>query len=337
MISSLIDSMSTNNININIDFQSLSEEIAVIFTTSRLSNETISIYEGIRTRLDRMMKLGIRSDCSVEIYGSARSGFGIVGSDLDLNLTFPQAVEELEVLKRIKKTIRNSCISSNIIEARTRILKFRLTSHPDVDSSISLNNYFALRNTELLNTYSKIDERVPQLVVTVKHWAKMMGIADTIQHTLSQYAHSLLVIYFLQRRQPPILPNLQNDNKISDFYQEFDCGFDRDYEKYRELAQRNTETIGELLYNYFRFYESFGWYDTIVDISRLERARKESKPIKSQWTKLICIRDPFLTVRNLGDVCNKEGSRKVISEFGYAAAMISEGRSLAYVLNNNMS
>lgn len=48
-----------------------------------------------------------------------------------------------------------------------------------------------------------------KLIRFVKHWAKARGINNPSEHTLSSYGYILMVINFLQRQNPPVLPVLQ--------------------------------------------------------------------------------------------------------------------------------
>lgn len=61
----------------------------------------------------------------------------------------------------------------------------------------------------MLRTYCELDERVAKLGVAIKKWAKFFNINDASQGTLSSYSYIVMLIYYLQRTHPPVLPNLQ--------------------------------------------------------------------------------------------------------------------------------
>lgn len=63
----------------------------------------------------------------------------------------------------------------------------------------------------LLRTYVSLDGRVAPLLSLIKTWAKARGINDASEHTLNSFGYTLLLIQFLQTRQPPVLPCLQAD------------------------------------------------------------------------------------------------------------------------------
>lgn len=58
----------------------------------------------------------------------------------------------------------------------------------------------------LLSSYMLLDERACILSILVKYWAKICRIDNTDAGTLPPDAYVILVIYFLQRTSPPILP-----------------------------------------------------------------------------------------------------------------------------------
>jgi DNA polymerase sigma len=72
-----------------------------------------------------------------------------------------------------------------------------------------------MHNSALIKAYADIDPRVRVICLCIKHWAKMRGVNDAANGSLSSYAWVLLVIHFLQRRPVPVLPNLQDPDLIS--------------------------------------------------------------------------------------------------------------------------
>ncbi len=83
------------------------------------------------------------------------------------------------------------------------------STHPGTKADITVNNMLACTNTKLLRDYCSIDPRLRQLVFLVKHWAKKRKVNNAYEGTLSSYAYCLMAIAHLQRRQPPVLPCLQ--------------------------------------------------------------------------------------------------------------------------------
>ena len=66
-----------------------------------------------------------------------------------------------------------------------------------------------LRNTHLMRTYTEVDERFHKLGYALKHWATICSINDASLGLLSSYALLNMLIHYLQRTEPPVLPYLQ--------------------------------------------------------------------------------------------------------------------------------
>lgn len=64
-----------------------------------------------------------------------------------------------------------------------------------------------MANSNLLRCYVSLDPRIPQLVFIVRAWAKAKTL--TVGRQLSNYALTLMVLYFLQMQNPPVIPSLQ--------------------------------------------------------------------------------------------------------------------------------
>ena len=64
-----------------------------------------------------------------------------------------------------------------------------------------------MANSNLLCCYMSLDPRIPQLVFIARAWAKAKAV--TIGRQMSNYALTLMVLYFLQMQNPPVIPSLQ--------------------------------------------------------------------------------------------------------------------------------
>lgn len=110
------------------------------------------------------------------------------------------------------------------------ILRFRDVAN-QIEVDLNYNNSVGIRNTHLLNCYSKselmkwklssgwvivdllnmisVDWRVRPLVLVVKLWAKYQDINNAKNMTISSYSLALMVIHFLQCGvTPSVLPCL---------------------------------------------------------------------------------------------------------------------------------
>ena len=233
-------------------------------------------------------------------YGSATNALGFRNADVDVCFVSeqlkhtsiqdqPELVEEVaEILKR-----RGMVDVLALPKARVPVVKFR---HPNyrLACDICFNNKLALENTRLLQTYVFTDRRFAMLALCIKYWAKNRKINEPYTGTLSSYAYVVLLIHFLQTRNPPVLPNLQeitrNLNRPSLMCEGFDCRFWDDMghlsdavaisgSKYVEGANRSS--VAELLFEFFRYYGyEFDFHESVVCIRQSQPLTKEEK----EWT-----------------------------------------------------
>lgn len=71
----------------------------------------------------------------------------------------------------------------------------------------------ALRNTELIRFFVTSDRRIRHLVYVIRCWAKMAGVSGSKGSTLTNYALTLLVIFYLQNHKPSGLPTVDELSK----------------------------------------------------------------------------------------------------------------------------
>lgn len=175
-----------------------------------------------------------------------------------------------------------------LIHTRVPIVKFSDPTNT-LYCDISVNNKLALYNSQLLADYSRIDSRAHQLGLIIKYWAKRRQINEPFCGTLSSYGYILMVIHFLQQREPPILPCLQqiyNPEKpyIPFIVDSFDCYYYDKIDKLINFGNHNKETLGQLLASFFQFYATkFDWDNWVISI----RTGKFLTKTEKDWTKKI--------------------------------------------------
>jgi len=248
----------------------------------------------------------------------------MTSSDFDLTLVLPNPVIEKEqkvsILQQIKPLILSQGYKvEDRLSARTPVLK---CTHGNIELDLSVGNLVAVCNSELLNTYAELDERVRALGILLKHWAKKRQIADASVGYLSSYSYIILLIAFLQRTNPPLLPNLQANyyNCDRDLVEGHDCSFDRNVQRYEQMTRDNRLGLAELLIGFFRYYGyEFPWETACVSIRLPGGLTKAEKG----WKTRLAIEDPFELDRNLGDVAYK--SQAILDEFKWAAYILCSG------------
>ena len=207
---------------------------------------------------------------------------------------------------------------------------------------ISMNNPLAVYNSRLIQNYMLVDERARSLAMIVKYWARRRKVNQPYAGTLSPYAWVLLVINFLQQRDPPILPCLQNyatDDLRTPFavVNGHDCSFYTDAGRLQRFGEGNRETLGELVFAFFDFYANrFRYASSVVSVrtgAQLTKAEKGWDRItRTRYGHWFSIEDPFETSHDLGCVADKETRHAMRWELRRAHHVLSERGDLELLL-----
>ncbi|ELW52035.1 Elongation factor 1-gamma [Tupaia chinensis] len=235
--------------------------------------------------------------CVVHPFGSSVNSFDVHGCDLDLfldlgDLEEPQedrgggdlgkALELAEALKGEKPegvamldlvgSILRGCVPGvyrvqTVPSARRPVVKF--CHRPSgLHGDVSLSNRLALHNSRFLSLCSELDERVRPLVYTIRCWAQGRGLSGSGPH-LNNYALTLLVIYFLQTRDPPVLPTVsQLTQKAGEGEQVevdgWDCSFPKDASRLEPST--NVEPLSSLLAQFFSCVSSWDLHGSLLSL-----------------------------------------------------------------------
>uniref|UniRef100_A0A8C7T105 CCHC-type domain-containing protein n=1 Tax=Oncorhynchus mykiss TaxID=8022 RepID=A0A8C7T105_ONCMY len=253
--------------------------------------------EQILGSLERFIQKEYNDNAQLCLFGSSKNGFGFRDSDLDICMTLEghDTAEKLnckEIIEGLAKVLKKHTGLRNILPittAKVPIVKFE-HRQSGLEADISLYN--TLR----------------------------CDIGDASRGSLSSYAYILMVLYFLQQRQPPVIPVLQEvfdghsvPQRMVDGWNAF---FFDDIEELRqrlpELPQ-NRETVGELWLGLLRFYtEEFDFKELVISI----RQRKRLTTFEKQWTsKCIAIEDPFDLNHNLGAGVSRKMTNFIMKAF----------------------
>nr|XP_023400477.1 LOW QUALITY PROTEIN: terminal uridylyltransferase 7 [Loxodonta africana] len=263
----------------------------------------------------------------LSLFGSSKNGFGFKQSDLDVCMTInghetAEGLDCVRTIEELARFLRKHSGLRNILPittAKVPIVKF-IHSRSGLEVDISLYNTLALHNTRLLAAYSAIDPRVKYLCYTMKVFTKMCDIGDASRGSLSSYAYTLMVLYFLQQRNPPVIPVLQeiykDEKKPEIFVDGWNTYF---FDQIDELPAywpeygKNTESVGQLWLGLLRFYtENFDFKEHVISIRR----KSLLTTFKKQWTsKYIVIEDPFDLNHNLGAGLSRKMTNFIMKAF----------------------
>lgn len=140
-----------------------------------------------------------------------------------------------------------------------------------------------------------------------------------------------MILNFLQTRNPPVLPCLHkrphqrlhaSDGKLSAFADDLDS--------LRGFGKKNQETLGELLFHFFRRYAyEIDYEKNVVSVREGQLISKEGKRWHLMQNNRLCVEEPFNTERNLGNTADDISFRGLHLEIRRAFGLISEARLLA--------
>ncbi|RUS19786.1 hypothetical protein BC937DRAFT_86911 [Endogone sp. FLAS-F59071] len=184
-------------------------------------------------------------------------------------------------------------------------------TYRDLACDINVNNTLALQNTRMIKTYVQIDQRVRPLAMIIKNWARQRVLNDAAKGgTLSTYTWTCMIINFLQMRQPPILPalhllphELHDDNIV---IYGLNSSFFDDVEALQGFGEKNKESLGGLLFAFFRRYAiEFDYDKHVISVRQGCYLTKEEKgwdqARQGLLYRLLCVEEPFNVNRNLGN------------------------------------
>uniref|UniRef100_A0A803T4R3 Terminal uridylyl transferase 4 n=1 Tax=Anolis carolinensis TaxID=28377 RepID=A0A803T4R3_ANOCA len=238
--------------------------------------------EQILASLERFIRKEYNDKARLCLFGSSKNGFGFRDSDLDICMTL-EGHENAEKL---------NC--KEIIENLAKVLK----KHP------GLRNILPITTAKV--PIVKFEHRRSGLEGDISLYNTLRcDIGDASRGSLSSYAYILMVLYFLQQREPPVIPVLQEifdgqqiPQRMVDGWNAFFFDDTEELKKRLPSLGKNTESLGELWLGLLRFYtEEFDFKEYVISI----RQKKLLTTFEKQWTsKCIAIEDPFDLNHNLG-------------------------------------
>ncbi|GBF59595.1 terminal uridylyltransferase [Trichophyton mentagrophytes] len=227
--------------------------------------------------------------------------------------------------------------------------------------SLHYNIYFdrietLAHRTDLLRGYRACDDRVYQMTVVVKRWAKARRINNPYNGTLSSYGYTLMVLHYLMNvARPPVIPNLHRYT-LPEGATEQDTSFTRSLRVIsREAANgsitTNAQSTASLLYGFFAYYSCisndpdlfprrrympwFHWREGVASI-RGPYTKKASKGWVTYFkdvngtvhNNLLAIEDPITRNINVADKVTLVGVYLMRDEFARAFRIVSLARPM---------
>ncbi|GFR07041.1 speckle targeted PIP5K1A-regulated poly(A) polymerase [Trichonephila clavata] len=308
--------------------KSVSEQLEVFDSYAKFTHEDISFRQSVCQNIENIFKPYF-PECSVCFTGSSFSGLGLRGCDIDLSLRFSTdetdqhdastkeyksiylkdvkegtvSASDLSALppKRALHLLQNVLFDSGynkearVLPGRCPILSF---AYENTTCDLAVNNISAFQGSSLMLLCSKLDDRIAPLYRFVSYWAKHHRICGA-PLKIKSYALFLLVVYFLQTRNPPILSSIEHMLDKTEFIEK-SSSWSYDICKYIEKfeSSKNSQSIEELLHEFFIFYAEFDYSNVICPLtSQLKKASEMFSKSDSDDDKFlvsaISIQDPL--------------------------------------------
>ncbi|KAK9719229.1 hypothetical protein K7432_004950 [Basidiobolus ranarum] len=270
----------------------------------------------------------------VHMFGSSANSLSTLTSDVDICIVTDH--EELRNVYTLANCMRKNGMQNIYCIAGAKVPIVRMWD-PELRLAcdMNVNNPIALRNTELVKAYVALDPRVRPLIMIIKRWTKRRVLNDAgVGGTLSTYTWVNIIVNFLQMRSPPILPVLHRmpDKSSSEscIINGVDTTFNEDVASLKDFGSANKETLGELLFSFFKlFAHEFNYGRHVISVRNGCYLFKAEKGWHfGRNFRAFCIEEPFNPDRNLGnsaDECSIEGIRQ---EFKRAFDILLERRDL---------
>uniref|UniRef100_A0A6B2KYF2 Uncharacterized protein n=1 Tax=Arcella intermedia TaxID=1963864 RepID=A0A6B2KYF2_9EUKA len=325
----------------------ISIEIENLYQTLQPTQQEIQQRNNLVRRLEELVQ-SIFPDHSpsIHVYGSSGNGLLCTKADLDICLNIDiSAGSPLEILSKLSDNLLKNNMKNvkPLMLARCPIIKFQ-DPETDISCDVCLNNELAIRNTKLLADYMSLDDRVKKLAVCIKYWAKRRKINETYEGFLSSYSYVIMLINFLQRRKPPILPSLQQHKKPphpnpSNLVEGFDCYCYPHLSDLQSTSKANSENLGELLFGFFKLYAfHFKYKEHVISIRTIKYLDKADK--EKEWEvrcgnkrthNYFTLEDPFEITHNLARNTDIDQLKVLKYEFSRASWCIANGEKLSKV------
>lgn len=276
-------------------------------------------------------------------FGSHVNGLRTATSDCDLAYSLEEGGEKpIVVLQRFASELPKHGFTGIITVFQASVPLVKAVDESGVEVDLCVGNQLGLRNSKLVGAYCSLDPRVAQVGRLVKQWAKAMELVGSSDGHLNSYAFTLMTLFYLMKRRPPVIPNLQDlggHQDLCDRYEIRDRRWGReipwDCRFWEEISlipkSQNTETVDALLHGFFQYYcinGAFDWREHAVSIrlatTEMDPALKSrlySPSQPDQWY----IEDPFDLRHNLCSQCSRQGRARIMDKIGETLQSMGAG------------
>ena len=156
----------------------------------------------------------------------------------------------------------------------------------------------------------------------------MLNCNPALGGTLSSYTWICMILNFLQTRSPPVLPCLHRRPHQRLIGKDgTPSAFADDLITLRGYGHKNKESLGDLLFHFFRKYAyELDYERNVVSVREGQLISKQAKGWHLMQNNRLCVEEPFNTERNLGNTADDISFRGVHMELRRAFELISEAK-----------
>ncbi|XP_013194361.2 speckle targeted PIP5K1A-regulated poly(A) polymerase [Amyelois transitella] len=313
-----------------------------ILNIVRLTQEEVTAMSSLYADLEKVLQ-ALWPGCSAIPFGSIPTGLGIKSSDADCFVSIPPQFKTPlgNYVNKAKKILQNY---PNIFDelvaiprANTPIVKLvHVPTRTACD--LTFKTELGARNSRLIAFLLHADPRLLPLAVVIKYWARVHELSGSGR--LTNYALTMLIIFYLQQPPLSILPSVQwlqsgVQEEIVDYW---NVAFDGRRENMPPI--NNKSSLSELIGGFFQFYSTFNFdemiacpylgypvkKDSLKDLEKLppgfERYRENilhHEMLAMRFNTSICVQDPFEQCHNVASTISSRLADELRAYFKFAA------------------
>ncbi|PVI05027.1 hypothetical protein DM02DRAFT_517753 [Periconia macrospinosa] len=316
----------------------LTGDMRAMYDRLQPSKENTQRRDELVAKLQRILETEFPgNEFKVHVFGS--SGNMLYTSESDVDVCIQTPMTKLEEMHGLAAALAKHGMERVVCipQAKVRIVKI-WDPVLKLACDMNVNNTLALENTRLIKTYVQIDERVRQLGMIVKYWTKQRILNDAaFGGTISSYTWICMILNFLQTRDPPIIPSLhKHPHKAAadPATGKPKSDFADDLSQLVGFGEKNKESLGQLLFHFFRRYGyEIDYEKSVVSVREGCLLPRETKNwhragLQKEALNRLCVEEPFNTERNLGNSADDYSWRGIHVELRRAFDLLADGQQL---------
>lgn len=306
-------------IEVFINDDSLSEQVESLlrqYPAEPLQEEQNRLLERLQSQLDTWLDTDL--DYCLALFGSSANGLGL-SNDFDVTAICESEIDReksADMVRRAGFGFKASADYSRVeivTRARTPVVKFN-DSVTGLPVDLTFTNGLAVRNSQLIKTYLKLQPSLRAVLLALKLWKLGHGFDKPTTYTLA-----LMTIHYMQQhwglpclQQRSVSASSANQKLVSRYdyrqvTQPGECQIGKWDCFYATPGAQQEKDAGAVLRGLFKFYADFDWTMDYVDIHRTPitqryyqpfirsdfRYRIQDRPGKMKMRSHMCVQDPF--------------------------------------------